>query len=294
MVWLGHQHGYLSDWITQQWVRFTGKPIVLDPQHWLAGPTGSTSGIGKTFFTEYAPTIGLIAHTNQPNSGLIANFDQLAWEGLNPAGVHPAVRHFYEHTVGYDLDAWAQWSGLFRPFGWLLALLFSRRLQQLNVPLSGLDTSLGMTSDIVQLVEPETKRVRYTAWVRQLVGTGNVLYAGSYSLCHVPGYPGVCIKVVFPLPNGNAVVIMKPEVYPDGAFRVTSAGRTFGDPGFYFTVHQPNGQASARYVSALQEYIHVYAATDACVRAEHVLKLWGFPFLRLHYRLRRQVLATAT
>jgi hypothetical protein len=35
----------------------------------------------------------------------------------------------------------------------------------------------------------------------------------------------------------------------------------------------------------MQESIRVYAA-DECIRADHVLTLWGTTFLRLHYRLR--------
>ncbi|HJR62075.1 MAG TPA: hypothetical protein VJ803_00120, partial [Gemmatimonadaceae bacterium] len=44
----------------------------------------------------------------------------------------------------------------------------------------------------------------------------------------------------------------------------------------------------ARYLRALRESIHVYAATDG-VRADHVLTLFGATFLRLHYRLVRRV-----
>src|SRR5690606_2957478 len=148
----------------------------------------------------------------------------------------------------------------------LLAILFSRRLQQLNVPLSSLDTSQGMSSEVLKLVDPVSEEVRYTAWLRHLVGTGNVLYAGTYSTTEVPGFEGVCIKVVFPLPNGNAIVIMKPEVKKDGSLLLSSHGRRFGDPGFYFVVHDRKGGARARYIQAMQESIHVFEGTDA-VRA---------------------------
>ena len=111
-------------------------------------------------------------------------------------------------------------------------VIFSRRLQQLNMPLSSLDTGRGITSDVVKLRDPATGKILQTAWVRELIGTKNVLYAGSYTLCRVPGWPSPCIKVVFPLPNGNAIVIMKPEAHADGSLSVTSSGRAFGDPGF--------------------------------------------------------------
>jgi hypothetical protein len=91
---------------------------------------------------------------------------------------------------------------------------------------------------------------------------------------------------VFPLPNGNAIVVMKPEAHPDGSFSVTSAGGGFGDPGFYFVVHAEAGVAWARYVQSMQETIHVYPDEHAAVRADHTLRIWGIQFLRLHYRMR--------
>lgn len=200
--------------------------------------------------------------------------------------VHPAVARFYEHTADYTMDAWSHWCGAFRPFGTLLALLFSRRLHQLNVPLNGLNTSEGLTSEIIDFVEPEFGEVRHTAWFRRLVGPGHVLYAGFYSVCRVPHYAGNCVKVVFPLPNGNAIVIMKPQSLPDGSVVLRSSGNGFGEPGFYFTVHNGSGKAWVRYVRALRESIHVFPDDEGGVRADHVLWFWGIRFLRLHYRMR--------
>jgi hypothetical protein len=79
---------------------------------------------------------------------------------------------------------------------------------------------------------------------------------------------------------------MKPAVHADGSFSVTSAGNQFGDPGFYFTLHDERGLAWARYVKSLKETIKVYSAEPGIVRADHILWIWGFEFLRLHYRMR--------
>jgi hypothetical protein len=46
--------------------------------------------------------------------------------------VDPAVAASYEQTSEYEFDVWSEWSWAFRPFGGMLALLFSQRLQQLN------------------------------------------------------------------------------------------------------------------------------------------------------------------
>lgn len=292
MIWLGEQRGYLSDWVTQRWVQLTGRRVDLDgAERWLAGAVGPSREVGREYFARLAEREGLTLRRAPAGTGLLPALETLAGPDFDPKRVHPDVAAFYTQTADYELDAWAEWCGLFRPFGRLLALLFSRRLQQLNVPLSALDTSRGITSDVIQLVEPGSGEIRYTAWLRTLVGSGNVLYAGSYSVIRIPGHPGPCVKVVFPLPNGNAQVLMRPTVHEDGSLTVTSSGARFGAPGFYFTVHHRARERApvwARYLRALRESIHVYAATDG-VRADHVLTLFGATFLRLHYRLVRRV-----
>jgi hypothetical protein len=291
MIWLGESRGYLTDHVTQRWVQLTGRPVDLGEHPWLAGPAGHVRGIGREFFAELARREGLELHrgTDSRERGLIADFAALAAPDFDPGRVDPAVVDFYARTSAYEFDAWAEWCGAFRPFGSLLGHLFSRRLQQLNVPLSPLDTSRGVTSDVIQLVEPATGQVRHTAWIRELLGTGDVLYAGEYSLAAVPGRRGRCVRAVFPLPNGNAIVLLRPEAHPDGSLSLVSAGQRFGDPGFYFTVHDHRGRVRARYVRAMQERMRVYPAEQGAVRADHVLTLWGATFLRMHYRLRTRV-----
>jgi hypothetical protein len=282
---MGEKAGYLSDWVTQLWVRVTGRRIRISANPWLDGPVGQTRMIGKDFFSNYARQhqLDLI---EMGSRGLIDNFDKLAGHANDPKIVARPVRDFYQQTSDYELDAWAEWHGMFKPFGKALAVIFSKRLQQLNIPLSALDSSRGMSSRVMQMRDPANGQLLQTAWVRELHATRNVLYAGSYSICSVPGYPSPCVKVVFPLPNGNAIVLMRPESHSDGSFSLHSEGRQFGHPGFYFVVHGSNGIAWARYVKAMTERITVYAAEQSSARADHVLWFYGKEFLRLHYRMR--------
>jgi hypothetical protein len=287
MIWLGAKRGYLTDWFTQRWVQYTGRSIALAENPWLAGLAASTSGIGPDYFTSLAKSQGAELHRSGAPSGILPDFNALHGPSFQAALVHPGVQDFYEQTSDYELDAWAHWCGFFRPFGWLLAVIFSRRLQQLNVPLSGLDTSAGISSEVLQFRDPVTKVPQQIAWFRRLKGNGNVLYAGFYSVCKLPGREDPCVKVVFPLPNGNAIVIMHTKAGPDGSFLLTSGGRRFGDPGFYFTVQKAPGWVWARYVRSLKETIHVFPGENELIRADHVLTYFGATFLRLHYRMRR-------
>jgi hypothetical protein len=284
---LGGRRGVLSDWITQRWVQLTGKSVNVSDYPWLEGPVGDVDLIGSAFFRRFAERKNLEFVADGPGRGLIDDFSRLSGPACDQKDVDGRVVRFYENTAEFEFDIWSEWCGAFRPFGAALATIFSRRLQQLNVPLSPLDTKLGITSDVVQLKE-RSGRVVYTAWVRDVVLTKRTLYAGSYSVCHVPGYDGPCVKVVFPLPNGNATVIMRPESGPDGSFTVRSTGVRFGDPGFYFFVEEEPGRGWARYVRSLQETIRVYADAQGTLRADHDLWIWGTRFLRLHYRMRER------
>jgi len=260
--------------------------VDLRDSPWLSAPVGATTGIGPSFVADLARSEDL-AVRNDPDGGLLPDFSVLAAPRFDPSAADGRVVDFYARTAAYELDSWAEWCGAFRPFGKLLAWVFSRRLQQLNVPLTGLDTSLGVTSEVLQLVDPQSSEHRYTVWLRRLVRTGNVLYAGCYSTARVPGQVGPCVRVAFPLPNGNAMVLMRPELSPDGSMSVISSGSKFGDPGFYFTVRAGPHSVWARYVRSLRESIRVYPAEEKTVRADHLLTLWRLPVLQLHYRLRR-------
>lgn len=287
--WLGERRGWLADWVTQRWVQATGRRVSIRDHAWLESPIGDPRGIGARFFDEWATRNGLELRRGDPAAGLLPDFDALRGPGFDPARVHPLVGAFYTETATFELDAWAHWCGPFRPFGGLLALLFSRRLQQLNVPLSGLDTSRGMTSEVLPIVDPhDASRGPGTAWVRRLRGTGHTIYAGCYTTTRVPGFDGTCVKVGFPLPNGNALVIMRPAAHDDGSFSLTSTGARFGDPGFYFTIDGGGGDVVARHLRTFRETIRVWMDEDDELRADHALTIWGHGFLDIHYRMRRR------
>lgn len=278
------------DWVTQRWVQYTGRRVQLSEQPWLDGPVGDVDVIGPAFFRRFAERRGLQVVDHGPRRGLLQDFACLAGPGCEPARVDRRVAEFYEDTAAFEFDVWSEWCGPFRPFGGALAAFFSRRLQQLNMPLSPLDTRLGITSDVVQLRDA-AGRVTHTAWVRDLVSTRRTIYVGSYSCCRVPGYAGACVKVVFPLPHGYAAVFMRPESAPDASLTLRSAGRRFGDPGFYFYVEEEPGRGWARYVRSMQEVIRVHVDAEGALRTDHDLRLGGARFLRLHYRMRRRAAA---
>jgi hypothetical protein len=267
------------------WVRVFGRRIDAVGDSWLVGPIAATGAVGPGFYRDFAKSQGLTVRAPGPEAGLLDAFDALAGPGFEPGRVQAEVARFYEHTAGFQLDVWSQWSWLFRPFGWLLIRLVSRRMQQLNIPLSPLETSRGMTSEVLVLEDPATGRRAYTGWLRTTLETGDVVYAGLYAVATPPRAPGPCVKVVFPVPRGNTTVFLRPEVQPDGSFLLRSGGRGFGDSGFYRLVRTGEGRFRARYIPAMKETIHVGLDRQGVLRTEHVFRFFRLEILRLDYKI---------
>lgn len=283
-VWLGDRRGYATDWGTQLWVRATGRAVQRAEAPWLDGPAGRTARIGTRFLPELAASEGLRLVEGREGAGL-ADLEHLRGGWFDPGRVHPLVLDFYAHTSRYKLDMWSAWDGVFQPFGWAISYVFSRRLAQLNMPLDPLEAAHGLRSRIVELVDPATGEPRYVGWERRYARGGAVLYCGIYSTATPPKVGRPCVKVVFPLPNGSATVLLRPEVRRDGSLDLVSAGNGFGDAGFYFLVRRDADSWWVRKLDAMKERLHVYVDRAGILRTDHVFRLWGLRFLRLHYRM---------
>lgn len=258
-----------------------GRTVRRADAPWLVGPVGSDL-VGSDFHSRLADAQRLELRSG-PDQGLLRSCDELAGEGFDPRQLDPRVRSFYEHTSGYRLDVWSQWSPLFWPFGWALINFVSRRMEQLNFPMYPLETARGMTSEVEQLVDA-SGRVVFTSWLRRNLGSGMVIYSGLYATASPPGHRP-CVKTVFPVVRGNATVLLRPENQADGSLKLISSGRRFGDPGFYRITEASRGRLRIWYVRPFNEVFHVYPDTDGSVRTDHFLRWWGLPVLHLHYHI---------
>jgi hypothetical protein len=258
-----------------------GRRIDRSEVPWLDGPIGPPR-IGAGFHRSVAAQSGLELRTG-PDLGLLPDCRALDGDAFDSRRLHASVREFYEHTGRYHLDVWSQWSPLFWPFGWMLINFVSRQMEQLNFPMYPLETARGMTSEVEQLVDAKG-RVAFTSWLRRNLGSGMVVYSGFYSTTSPPR-SGPCVKTVFPVARGNATVLLRPEAQSDGSLRLISAGRRFGDPGFYRITQSGPNRIRVWYVRPLKEHFHVYPDTDGSVRTDHHVRWWGLQVLHLHYHI---------
>jgi hypothetical protein len=267
------------------WVKLTGKLLRRSDVPWLAGPLGGRERIGTEIYERVAQAEGLLIR-RPPNAGLLENFNLLRGPNFNPDSVHPDIRHFYEHAAEYQLDVWSEVSLTGRFFLWLLVEFISRRMDQLNFPISSLEVAKGMTSEVTQLVEPATGRIVNTGWLRRLKSSGRVIYAGLYSATQLPDEAGPCVKVTFPC-RGSANVYLTPVAHADGSFGLVSSGSAFGRTGFYRMIDGGPDHYIVRHVRSLREVFHVYVDAEGVLRTDHTVFFLGLSIIRLHYKMTR-------
>jgi len=264
-------------------IRIFGRTVQPSDVAWLCGPIGGDY-IGDKPYEECAKRENLTLERRALAGGLIADFDSLASDQFDVTRVHPRVRHFYEHTARYRMDVWAAAAFPANIALWLLVTTISRKVNQLNFPLRVLESAKGMDSEIV-LLRDQLGGVRYAGWYRRLVDTGRVIYTGFYLVDRTPSDDRPAVKVVFPMPHGNATVILRPRLNAAGEFELSSDGHAFGDVGFYRIDEQADGSLRVWHIRTLKEHFRVYVDAAGTLRCDHEVRFLGMRVLHLHYRI---------
>jgi len=276
--------GQLLDAATRVWVRATGRLIDLRDEGWLAGPTGDVARVGDAWLADEVTRRGGGFREARATAGLLPTMTLLDGAGFDSAKLRPEVRGFYERTSDWRLQVWAQWCSAAWPFGWLISTMFAQRLEQLSLPLRPLDVAYGMTSDVRTVVGPDGE-VLGTSWHRRLRSTGGTVFSGWYGVETAPGASRPSVRVVFPLPNGRLVVLLRPDVAADGALLLTSGQGGWGSDGAYLVVQRIGRDRGWARRIPVHERFRVFVDDDGVLRTDHRIDLWRLPVLRLHYRL---------
>lgn len=285
-MWLGKRRGYLQDWITQLWVKATGRRVHEKDVQWLATPIGNTDLISDTYIDSVCRSGNLVMRKDEARFGLLNSLDDFGQTSADLERLNPIIKHFYLNTHDYHLEVWSKWIGIWKFFGWVLRITFTRRLQQLNLPIDPMDSAKGLESHVIKLFsESDDVIPAWTIWHRILKSKNDVIYSGIYATTIPPESERRHLKVSFPLPNGAAVVIMRMVVTEAGDFKLISDGRKRGQSGFYFLLTNHKGKFWIRYVKTMHETIHLYADGPDAIRADHDFWIWGMKYMKLHYRI---------
>jgi hypothetical protein len=263
--------------LIQTWLRITGRTVSLAEYPWLDGPIG-TNYIGEEFYGNYAKSKGW-NYEVATETGVMVDFRELGSED------HPqlkkSVRDFYEKTAQYQMEIWSKAYSPMKLFAKLIIRPISKEINQLAVPLDPMEASRGITNDIIRLFDAQN-RTQVVCWHRKSPVTNRVVYSGFYSEVKIKGKPYV--RAVYPLPKGNATVLLRPEFLPDGSFRLVSDKMKFGGPGYYRVLSRGAGKVKVRLVP-IHESIHVYEDEKGVLRTDHLFRFWGMKFLKLHYKM---------
>ena len=275
----------IGAWIIYRLIWIFGRTHRREDVAWLMGPLGGKL-IGDATYDEVARDEGLSIERHAKQCGLVPSFHQLDGEGFVGDEIAAPIRDFYEHTSEFAMDVWSR---TYFPANLALALLvttISRQVNQLNFPLSPLETAHGMASEVIALRRPDGT-VKYTGWYRAPADRPEIsIYTGFYMTSRVPGEKAPCVKVVFPMPNGNATVILRPRCV-DGALELDSGGGSFGGAGFYRVQARDATRVRVWRVRTLKELFRVYVDGKGALRCDHAVKFLGLPVLRLHYKMFR-------
>jgi hypothetical protein len=217
--------------------------------------------------------------------GIVASVSELADPDLDPAGIDPLVREFYEHTTRFTLDIVPQWRLWVRPGYLLYRTVVARPLGQANVPMNQRETQRGIRSRIDTISSGDADVVAIRGWIRSFADTGEPIYVGIYTTYRHDGRGYV--SVGFPLPQASFTATLLPRARRGGGLVLTSRS-DLDQPGHYLAHIDPaTGELTVLAVHGLAEQLDVYVQ-DGELRAEHAFSVFGLPFLVLHYRIHRK------
>ena len=220
-----------------------------------------------------------------PDAGIVASLDELAGPDFDPAAVDPLVREFYEHTTRFRLDIVPEWRLWVRPGYLLYRTLVARPLGQANVPMNQRETQRGIRSRIDTITLPGRGRDRRP-------GLDPVVRRHRRAdlrrhLHHLPARGPRLRQRRFPGParqfhrDPAAAGRAGRRADPDQPQRA-------GAPGPLPGLRRPaEPELTALAVPGFAEQLDVYVDGGE-LRAEHAFSVFGFPFLVLHYTIRRK------
>jgi hypothetical protein len=242
--------------------------------------------VGTGYVRELAEVLGGEYRSDVPDIGIVTSLDDLAGPQFEPSTVDPAVREFYEHTTRFALDIVPRWRLWVRPGYLLYRTLVARPLGQASVPMNQREAQRGVRSRIDTITSPGEQTIGIRGWIRSYADTDEPIYVGIYTTYRHEGRGYV--SVGFPLPQSSFTATLAPYPRGDGGLVLTS-DTDLDQPGHYLTYIDPQTRMlTTLAVAGFAERLDVYVSAEGELRAEHAFRLFGLPFLVLHYRMHRK------
>ena len=242
--------------------------------------------IGMGYVEQLAERLGREYVRDTQDVGIIDSLNDIEGPQFDPSLVHPLVREFYEHTTRFKLDIVPEWRAWVRPGYLVYRSLLARPLGQANLPMNQRQALRGVHSRIDTIAPGGEGEPLLRGWLRSFADDDEPIYVGVYTTYRHEdrGY----VRVGFPLPEMNFTATLIPLHRNDGGLTLTSRSDQSDQPGHYLTyVDRGNGELTSAVVNGFAEQLEVYVRDGELV-AEHSFRVFGLPFLVLHYRIERK------
>lgn len=206
--------------------------------------------------------------------GLVDSLDELNGTTFSADRVSPVIRRFYENPMAFTLKAAVSFHWWVRPFVFLLQPVF-KKIGQLYLGSSRIPYE--MPGSLCRFQHPKEERENVRAWIRHNAKGEQVFFA-LYALHHdaAAGY----MNIALPLPYSQLTAILKPfNEKEDFLLKSTRPKGSTGDEGLY--LHTP----FITMKLPMEESFHMKPETDQSLTAVHQMKLFGIPFLTIHYHI---------
>ncbi|SDZ23343.1 YndJ family protein [Thermoactinomyces sp. DSM 45892] len=184
----------------------------------------------------------------------------------------PTILDFYQHTERYRLMARIHWSYWFTPFAFFYHL-FSRRFQQLNLPISR--KPVEMLGSISPISEELDGREKPRAWLRK-VGE-EVIFVALYSYHQSQGR--TYMNISLPLPGSAMIGILEWKQMGRDLQITSEALIPSSDSGIYLTCKM------FTWKLPLRERFWIREIKPGKMEARHKMWIFGVPFLRVRYEI---------
>ncbi|MEH7203584.1 YndJ family protein [Bacillus safensis] len=206
--------------------------------------------------------------------GLVDSLDDLNGTTFSAERVSPVIRRFYENPTVFTLKAAVCFHWWVRPFVFLLQPMF-KKIGQLYLGTSRIPYE--MKGRLTTFQHPKEERKNVRAWIRHNEKGEQVFFA-LYAHHHdsAAGY----MNIALPLPYSQMTAILKPfNEKEDLLLKSACPKGSTGDEGLY--LHTP----FITMKLPMEESFHMKPETDKSLTAVHQMKLFGIPFLTIHYQI---------
>lgn len=273
------------EWTMEKWLDCGGETVRVSDHPWLVGPQGLTQ-FDLSDSEQLADVSQTIVGRSGVTAGLVNDFSCFDGGGFSTEAVDPLVKDFYLKTGRHQIEAWSQWTGILKPAIVAIVTNISRSIDQLHLPVSPIEISQGIKSEVTAFCDKNEGRQQFASWIRSSRSTGHVIVAGLYLPVSLPGHARRCLKVVLPLPKGCCTVIMSPQNDPEGGITWAATGNKFGQPACYRIRYLDDDRLKVM-VGPFTQTIHTFVDGQRTLRQQQSLRVYGMKSIDFYYKLTR-------